>query len=429
MAKRKRYTVVSVCARLFIKIPLTCVLNCIVDSRNPFCQRPKSLQIQLCTILSKTPEPKSQPKSPLRRLCQSIITNHTYKSKLDPVEELTRVAVEVLPHLIGVVNLRILACSTCCSPHIERKLESKHSTLLMHHVWDRFRAQLRRVEIHCPIELATHLQLPSSSQLSSLQKFSFRFSSFEMDPSQRNGNPCHREILSRTVVPFLKGHQRTLRDVSFFPESPFLLESAFVLDTSPILPCLQNMRPLEKIQMCFLFLSMEETPFNGLPALRAHRDSLKSLTLYFKTVYPKIQEIQDPSFFCQDWCLVDLPHLTNLTLITPQMSFSPSFSNYVHQFATSLVSLTIPRNLEFTYLDIKGFCKTLVEFQSLRHLNISLRAFSPSILAQFAEALPCLRSLRLDYKFICPFQDNRDYVPSLLPQLVSCQAPFCLVNT
>ena len=332
-----------------------------------------------------------------------------------------------MPHLIGVVNLRILACDDCCRSHVQRKLEfheSKHSTLLIHHVWDHFKAQLRRVEIRCPIELATHLQLPSSSQLNSLQKFSFRSSSLEMDPSQSIGNPRHDEILSRTVVPFLtflKGHQRTLIDVSFLPESTPFLEPAFVLDTSPILPCLQDMPPLEKIQMCFLFLSMEKTPFNGLPVLRAHRDSLKSLTLYFKTVYPKIR---DPSFFCQDWCLVDLPHLTDLTLITPQMWFYPSFANYVRQFSTTLVSLTIPQNLEFSYPDVKEFCKTLVEFRSLRHLNLSIHGFSPSILAQFAEALSCLRSLRLDYKFICPFQDNRDYVPSLLPQIGELPSPI-----
>ena len=161
---------------------------------------------------------------------------------------------------------------------------------------------------------------------------------------------------------------------------------------------------------------MEGTPFNGPPALRAHRDSLKSLTLFFKTCVT--------CFFCQDWCPIDLPHLTNLTLITPKMSFSPSLANYVRQFANSLVSLTIPYNLEFEYLEAKEFCKTLIEFRSLRHLNLSVRGFSPSTLAQFAGVLPRLRSLILNYKFICPYQDNRDYVPTLLPRLVSFQALF-----
>jgi len=319
-----------------------------------------------------------------------------------------------MPRLIGVENLRILACNDCCASAANRELEfheSKHSTPLIHHVWDHFKPQLRRVEITCPIELATQLQLPSSSQLNSLQKFSFKPFSLEIDPSHQNGNPSHGEILSRTVVPFLKGHQRTLRDVSFRPVS------RLVLDTSPILQCLQDMPPLDRIQIGFL---MEGTPFNGLPALRAHRDSLKSLTLFFKTCVT--------CFFCQDWCPIDLPHLTNLTLITPKMSFSPSFANYVRQFANSLVSLTIPYNLEFEYLDVKEFCKTLVEFRSLRHLNLSVRGFSPSTLAQFAGVLPRLCSLILNYKSICPYQDDRDYVPTLLPRLVSYQAPFVLLT-
>ena len=325
-----------------------------------------------------------------------------------------------MPRLIGVENLRILACNDCCASAANRELEFhefKHSTPLIHHVWDHFKPQLRRVEITCPIELATQLQLPSSSQLNSLQKFSFKPFSLEIDPSHQNGNPSHGEILSRTVVPFLKGHQRTLRDVSFRPISRLML------DTSPILQCLQDMPPLDRIQIGFLFLSMKETPFHGHPVLRAHRDSLKCLTLYFKTCFACLEN-QGPSFFCQDWCLVDLPHLTNLTLLTPQMSFSPSFANYVRQFANSLVSLTIPYNLEFEYLEAKEFCKTLVEFRSLRHLNLSVRGFSPSTLAQFAGVLPRLRSLILNYKFICPYQDNRDYVPTLLPRLVSFQALF-----
>ena len=252
-----------------------------VDSQSTLCRRPKSLRIQLCSIISKRPEPKSQPKSPFQRLRQSIIKSesNTYKSKLDPVAELTRVALEVMPRLIGVVNLRILACSDCCVSCRNRELEfreSKHSALLMRHVWDHFKAQLRRVEIRCPIELVTQLQLPSSSQLNFVQKFSFTASSLERDSdlSHRDGNPSHVEILSRTVVPFLKAHQRTLRDVSFPPESAslfqstFSLQSAFVLDTSPILPFLQDMPPLDRIQMGFLFLSMEKTPFNALPMLR-----------------------------------------------------------------------------------------------------------------------------------------------------------------
>ena len=326
-----------------------------------------------------------------------------------------------MPHLHAVVNLRILACNACCMSAAKRELEfheSEQSTLLMYHVWDQLKAQLGRVEIRCPMELATQLQLPSSSQLSSLQEFSFKPFSLKFDLGHGE-NPSYAEILSRTVVPFLKGHQRTLRDVSFRPVT------MLSLDVSPILQCLQDMPPLDKIQIGFLFLSMEETPFNGLPTFRAHRNSLKTLTLYFKTCLACL-EIQGPSFFCQDWCLVDLPHLTNLTLITPQMSFCPSFANYVRQFATSLVSLTIPYNLEFTYSDVKEFCKTLVEFRSLRHLNLSVQGFSPSTLAQFAGVLPRLRSLILNYKFICPYQDNGDYVPTLLPRLASFQALFIL---
>src|SRR6266545_4409666 len=199
MAKRQRYTIVSVCASLFI-IPSTYVFKCSVDSRSPLCHRPKSLRIQLCSILSGKPEPKS----PLKRLRQSIIKSvqdYTHKSKLDPIAELTQIVVEVMPHLIGVVTLRILACSSCCTSSVNRELEfheSKHSTSLMHHVWGHFKAQLRRVEISCPIELATQLQLPSSLQLNSLQNVSFVFSSPEIDRHDHdhtNGNPSHGEIL------------------------------------------------------------------------------------------------------------------------------------------------------------------------------------------------------------------------------------------
>ena len=372
----------------------------------------------MCCIFGR----KLETDSALKRLRQSTLkTIQEYIQKLDPAAELTKIVVDVMPRLIGVVKLEISTCSYCEISFISGELEfhkSKQSNLLIHHVWNIFKARLYQVEINCPIELVTHLQLPTSSHFSSLENFSFR--TFSLLVPHLTYNPPHAEDLSQTVVPFLKGHQSTLRDVS-------LTISAFLIDTSLIFQGLQGMSSLKSLEISLPFLSLSKTPFHGYPLLIAHSHSLKSLSLIFG-IYPETS-FQGPPFFSQDWCLVDLPHLTNLTLAPPRVPFCPSFTNYVYRFSTSLVSLTILYDPELTHSDIKEFCKTLVEFQSLRCLDLSVLGFSPTILAEFASALPRLRSLILNYRIICPYQ-NQDSLGTSLQNVVSWPilAPLYTLN-
>jgi len=327
-----------------------------------------------------------------------------------------------MPHLIGVVKLQIMSCSDCEISFTSSELEfhkSKHSNLLIHRIWSIFKTQLHQVEIDCPVELVTQLRLPTSSHFTSLESFSFKTHS-PLTPHLIYVPP-HAEVLSRKVVPFLQGHQSTLRDVS-------LTISTFLIDTSLIFQCLQAMPLLDRLEISFPFISMAKTPFHRYPVLVAHGDSLKSLTLLFGICPDSC--VQGPPFFSQDWCLVDLPHLTNLTLAPPRMFFCPSFANYVHRFSTSLVSLTVLYDPELKYMDVKEFCKTLVEFQSLRRLDLSVLGFSPTVLAEFARALPRLRSLILNHRFICPYRDQ-DCCVTLLHELVSwlILAPFYTLDS
>ena len=314
-----------------------------------------------------------------------------------------------MPRLTGVTTLDIAPMNCGCgSKPPQSHGESDHSDVqqLVIPIWHAFRNQLRLLKIDSALEDLEGLS-PGSLQMPALDTLALNAHSTYPNEIGVDGT------IAKVLVPILTEHQSTLRNVSFRIDSH---------DYSPILLCLGNIRRLQSME---LFLPPKATPFAGFHVLAAHQASLTSLTLCH--LPPPEHRNADPSFFSQDWCSVELPFLVELKVLLPKMSFSPEFADYIHRFASSLVSLTILDTPDFKYEDIREFGSSLRDFHSLRSLTLSIYGFSPNNLALFAAALPHLRSLSLSYHYICPHKDGQHFNPFHLSELVSFLLCFSIM--
>jgi len=153
--------------------------------------------------------------------------------------------------------------------------------------------------------------------------------------------------------------------------------------------------------------------------LMAHQKDLKAFALYF----PSSPFLNLSAFFCQDWCYIKLPNLRELTIQTPHMGLCKEFFDYIHLFASSLVTLTISGH-RLSYQEAEQLSSKLADFRFLRHLTLGIRGLSPSILAIFARTVPWLSHLILRYNYISIDEDEHPFELHELPALVSWELQY-----
>src|SRR6266540_6553650 len=113
-------------------------------------------------------------------------------------------------------------------------------------------------------------------------------------------------------------------------------------------------------------------PFDGSGMLLAHQHHLRSLALLIPHSSYLFPSNLTPAFFIQDWCLVKLSYLRDLTIRIPQLSFSSEFITYVGQFSTSLVCLDILKDHLLIYDEVESFCNIVSTFPCLQKISLSI---------------------------------------------------------
>ena len=154
-------------------------------------------------------------------------------------------------------------------------------------------------------------------------------------------------------------------------------------------------------------------PFKGgREILETHQDHLKSLALGL--VLDRVIGSAAHAFFSQEWCSVRLPHLSYLIICIPGVSISPELHIYIQQLSSSLIYLKImhaPLSDYFGNSELESFCGILADFPYLQDLSLCLSNFKIGQLLVFANTLPHLLSLHIDYS--CYQPDKRDLVSCL----------------
>ena len=216
------------------------------------------------------------------------------------------------------------------------------------------------------------------------------------------------KVMIEKVPAFLLAQKSTIRSVSFMIDNP-------TFDVSPILQCLQFVSCLHDIRLALPYVIVAGTrtipgmPFKqGCKILEAHRQHLRSLDLSF-TPNRLIDSFSDRPAFRQECWSVDLPNLRKLTIYIPGVIMVVTDSvlapNLKGPLSSSLVSLTIQHQVfsvvcSLQSCEIRTFCKMLGNFPCLQDLSFCIYDFDIRALFIFADALPRLRSLFVDYCYV-----------------------------
>ncbi|KAJ3516806.1 hypothetical protein NLJ89_g896 [Agrocybe chaxingu] len=259
--------------------------------------------------------------------------------------------------------------------------------------WQAFGRSLRVLELRVPLEdLALVLPLPEDGVvLECLEKVSLSIIRASLTTNEEI-------VLRSTVLPFLRTYRNTLRSLALDVQehtnlSPFL--SSLALPPT-------RMRFLSSFFLARPFISTEQTDFSGLHAfLLAHNEHLTSLSLKMNATFT--HHATPEVFFSHQSFALALPILQHLSI---HLAHFPSghaggIIPYIHQFAQTLVSLTLqgqfwPDHRVLALLEGFGLDSRL------RDLRMAVATFGPALLSALAEHLPALEILDLDFKEISP---------------------------
>ena len=367
--------------------------------RNPLLSpRPKALQIHMGSLKGVLQQREApMPRSFMKRIGQSVVKRTGGKS--EAVMELDPIILDILPKLTGVTELSIIYKEN------DPPSYATMTSLIFAGAWKAFGDRLRSLSIHS-----------STANLGTLLPTSLRLPSLEIFSVETSVSTDTTEIVATTLIPFLVTHQSSLRQIS-------IRINQYHLEVSSIFRCLQDMPCLHGISIQVgvppNFFSVGQVPFNGYSMLMAHQQNLKSFALYFP-YYPGLSSsLSHSAFFCQDWCHLKLPNLRDLTIEGAHTELCKEFFDYIHLFASSLVTLTIS-GYWISYKEARRLGRKLADFRSLGRLTLDIHTLSPSILAVFAQALPGLSHLVFRYHSISIVGDGpwaRTYELSTLVSL------------
>ncbi|CAA7267001.1 unnamed protein product [Cyclocybe aegerita] len=260
--------------------------------------------------------------------------------------------------------------------------------------WQAFGKSLRVLELRVPLEdLALVLPAPCSGVvLECLERVSLRVVRASLTANEET-------VLRSTVLPFLQTSRHSLRSLALDVQehtnlSPFLSSLA-------LLPT--RMRSLSSFSLAQPFVSTDQTDFSGLHGfLLAHSEHLTSLSLKMNATFT--HHATPEAFFSHKSFALALPVLQHLSIHLAHfpVGYADGMIPYIHQFAQTLVSLTLqgqfwPDHRVVAFVD-SGFGLG----SRLRELQMAVATFSPPLLSAFAEHLPILESLDLDFKDISP---------------------------
>lgn len=319
----------------------------------------------------------------------SLITRIKY-DQLSSIAEI----IDALPRLTAVTKLHVIYDYNGAGYDDPLILD------LIKNVWHVFGDRLRFLQVRVAFD-NLELLLPPSLHLPYLEVL-------RIDADGSNTIPAIG--YEPNISSMIKSHSSSLRDVSFTANN-------IAVDLRPIFRSLQDVHRLQAIHLSFPFGPFVPSPFPAHDMLYSCRHRLESLSLNFGT-YRREHAFRSFSLFREDWCAVDLPHLRELKIDPPIMFFGQEFVDYIHQFAPSLISLSINPNLRLRYHEAERLSEIFPDFLSLKNLSICIRYLCPGILALLAQTLPRLQTLHLWYSYISVAEEGMLNDPEL-PRVVS----------
>ena len=320
--------------------------------------------------------------SSLKPLLRTII-DETMNRKPKPTVKLAQLAEHVMPRLTRVTKLSFVYAKLV-SDDSEGPYDVEVS-LMFPELLGIVGNRLRALHIQSPFAL----YLPP--QLESLESFS-------LDACAPYHTSKIHGIMLEKIPAFLLAQRSTIRDVSLAIDN-------VTFDVSPILQCLQLMSCLHDISLELPYSTKAIHFKEGRNILKTHQQHLRSLD-FSLTPGLSVKSSAVPPVVGQEWWSVELPNLRNLAIHMPGVLFRWNVGNYIRQFSSSLVSLTIRRhsNLLSDFFtqnkETERFCKLLCNFPCLQDLSMSLSSFNTRDISIVAITLPRLCSLFIDYSFV-----------------------------
>ncbi|KAG6845137.1 hypothetical protein H0H87_000373 [Tephrocybe sp. NHM501043] len=210
-------------------------------------------------------------------------------------------------------------------------------------------------------------------------------------------------ILDNVLTPFLNNHNSTLR---VFKLSS--LRTSYTFDIPSLLLKLRHFPRLKTFSLWHPFVSIRQSNSAGLShILRLHSEHLLELSLHAKgpiqySMYPTADQ-----WYAQEFLRANLPKLQVLDLdieLYPDINQTTAF---LSRFQKSLTSLKLSVNT-LSHEDVKHIAETFSTQDRLRELCMSVGVLNPQLFALFAEKLPSLETLFLEFSELVPSNLDED---------------------
>ncbi|KAF9528051.1 hypothetical protein CPB83DRAFT_365894 [Crepidotus variabilis] len=253
--------------------------------------------------------------------------------------------------------------------------------------WKTFGSTLRSLYIQAPVESLSYL-LPLEKDLALPD-----LGELYLDLVRADLSTDVSLKLSSTILPFLRSQKDTITMLKLHFRDP--------IDIGSFLSNIPRMPNLHSFSLTQLTPNDElaEAGFHGLKRfLQTHARQLTSFDFESSASVADFQVVPpvDIFFANSSWSDTTLPALQLLGVDLFPVGPNHGLINFIHRFATTLVSLKIYHHF-FVHEDLAILLNCFRGDKPLRGLRISVKRFTPSIFTMFAACVPNLKNLQLHF--------------------------------